>query len=204
MRTEPADKRVFTFFDGQNVFHSVKEAFGYSYPNYDPLALSKLVCDLNGWKLEKVNFYTGIPEKSRNPYWHHFWEHKLGGMGKRGIATFSRAIRYFEEHVELPDGSEKTFLVVKEKGIDVRIALDMVRLARQNLYDVAVIFSQDQDLSEVATEVREISNSQDRWIKVACAFPQSPSFNQRGINGTDWIRIDRLDYDKCLDPTDYR
>ena len=72
-------------------------------------------------------------------------------------------------------------------------------------YDVALIFSQDQDLSEVADEVRSISAAQDRWIKLACAFPVSPTYdNTRGINKTDWIEIDRAVYDACLDPTDYR
>jgi hypothetical protein len=26
----------------------------------------------------------------------------------------------------------------------------------------------------------------------------------RGINGTDWIKIDRATYDACLDARDYR
>ena len=74
-----------------------------------------------------------------------------------------------------------------------------------NQYDVALIFSQDQDLSEVADEVRSISVSQNRWIKVACAFPVSPAVsNPRGINRTDWVPIDRATYDACLDPNDYR
>ncbi len=68
-----------------------------------------------------------------------------------------------------------------------------------------MIFSQDQDLTEVADEVRAISRDQNRWIKIASAFPVSPTFqNQRGINGTDWIHIDRATYDSCLDPNDYR
>jgi hypothetical protein len=32
---EPPVKRAFVFIDGQNLFHAAKEAFGYSYPNYD-------------------------------------------------------------------------------------------------------------------------------------------------------------------------
>jgi hypothetical protein len=70
---------------------------------------------------------------------------------------------------------------------------------------VALVFSQDQDLSEVAAEVRTISMEQSRWIKMASAFPVSPaSRNRRGINSTDWIRIDRAAYDACIDPRDYR
>src|SRR6266571_400264 len=35
-----------------------------------------------------------------------------------------------------------------------------------------------------------------------CALPAS--LNRRGVNKTDWIRIDRTTYDGCLDPNDYR
>jgi hypothetical protein len=78
-------------------------------------------------------------------------------------------------------------------------------MAHHNEYDVALIFSQDQDLSEVAQEIRTISQEQDRWIKVACAFPSSPTtLNRRGIEKTDWILIDRATYDSCLDKRDYR
>lgn len=93
----------------------------------------------------------------------------------------------------------------REKGIDVRLALDVVRLAREGAYDVAVTFSQDQDLSEVADEVKQISIAQERWIKIACAFPASPTYsNTRGVNGTDWIRFDRALYDACIDRTKHR
>jgi uncharacterized LabA/DUF88 family protein len=43
-----------------------------------------------------------------------------------------------------------TFVAGEEKGVDVRIALDVIRLAHRAEYDVALLFSQDQDLSEVA------------------------------------------------------
>ena len=126
-------------------------------------------------------------------------------MGTRGIHTFSRPLRYRKQTVALPGGATTTVRVGQEKGIDVRLALDVVRLARELVFDVALIFSQDQDLSEVADEVRAISREQNRWIKQACAFPQSPaSRNRRGVNRTDWIPIDRPTYDACIDPVDYR
>lgn len=33
VRPEPAVKRTVVFIDGQNLFHAVKSAFGYPYPN---------------------------------------------------------------------------------------------------------------------------------------------------------------------------
>jgi len=57
----------------------------------------------------------------------------------------------------------------------------------------------------VADEVRSISIDQDRWIKVSCAYPVSPTYkNNRGINKTDWIQMERGLYDACIDPRDYR
>ncbi len=202
---EPPVKRAVTFVDGQNLFHAARESFGYTYPNYDVLALSRRICEAKGWTLTQFRFYTGIPDLADNPFWHHFWSAKLGVMGRQGIRVFSRSLRYRNRTIRLPDGTMHIVLTGEEKGIDVRVALDVIRMAHQKEYDVAVIFSQDQDLSEVAEEIRTIAREQDRWIKVACAFPFSPTTrNRRGIEKTDWIRIDRATYDACLDRRDYR
>jgi uncharacterized LabA/DUF88 family protein len=186
---EPATKRTIAFVDGQNLFHMAKHAFGYLYPNYDPLALAQAVVGTRpDWALVGTRFYTGVPDSQDSNLWNHFWSAKLAVLGTRDVFCFSRPIRHG-----------------KEKGIDVRIALDVVQLARLREYDVALIFSQDQDLSEAADEVRAISIEQTRWIKVACAFPSSAqALNTRGINGTEWIPVAKQLYDQCLDPLDYR
>jgi uncharacterized LabA/DUF88 family protein len=205
MPIEPAVKRAEAFFDGQNLFYAVKCAFGYSWPNYDPLKLAQTVCRAEGWQLVKTRFYTGLPSPQDDPFWNHFWTAKLAHMGRIGIQTFSRHLKYRNQTVQLPGGGSTTVLVGSEKGVDVRLVLDVVAAARDNTCDVALVFSQDQDLSEVADEVRAISVQQNRWIKFACAFPISPTYiNTRGINKTEWIRIDRALYDTCLDPRDYR
>ncbi len=205
MPAEPPVKRAIAFFDGQNLFHTVKSAFGYIYPNYDVKALAQSICAAKGWQLDQVRFYTGVPDSTDNAMWSGFWAAKLLAMSRQGVWTFSRPLRYRNQTVKLPDGTSHAFLAAEEKGVDVRIALDVIRLAHRRDYDVALLFSQDQDLSEVAAEVRTISMEQSRWIKMASAFPVSPaSRNRRGINSTDWIRIDRAAYDACIDPRDYR
>lgn len=126
-------------------------------------------------------------------------------MSRAGAVTYSRTLRYRNHRVRAPDGTEITYLGAEEKGVDVRLAIDVIRLAHRGVYDVALVFSQDQDLSEVAEEIRAISAEQKRWIKIASAFPVSPvSRNKRGINSTDWIKIDRVSYDAARDVRDYR
>jgi uncharacterized LabA/DUF88 family protein len=201
----PAQIRAVTFFDGQNLFHSAKAAFGYTYPNYDPLALSSTVCTSKGWHLAETRFYTGVPDAADNAFWNHFWVAKGAQMGREGIHVYTRPLRYRNKQVRLPDGSVHTFLDGDEKGIDVRIALDVIRLAHENRFDVALLFCRDQDLSEVAEEIRLISHERNRWIKIASAYPYSPAVRHvRGINKTDWIPIDRATYDACIDARDYR
>jgi uncharacterized LabA/DUF88 family protein len=202
---EPAIKRVVTFVDGQNLYHHVKDAFGYSYPNYDILRVSECVCTMRAWNLSQARFYTGVPDATDDQFWNGFWTAKLASMGRQGIKVFSRSLRYRNKTVDIPGHGKHTFLSGEEKGIDVRLALDVISLANQRAYDVAVIFSQDQDLSEVVDEIKIIARQQDRWIRVACAHPMSPTTqNRRGINGSEWIHIDRASYDPCIDRRDYR
>ena len=88
MRAEPPVKRTVVFVDGQNLFYAVKLAFGYPFPNYDVLALSRAVCEMNGWRLAKARFYTGLPRASDNPFWNQFWTAKLAVMGTRGMTEW--------------------------------------------------------------------------------------------------------------------
>jgi uncharacterized LabA/DUF88 family protein len=205
MPEEPLTKRAIAFIDGQNLFYGAKDAFGYRWPNYDVDKITRAVCSQQGWQCDGVQFYTGVPEPHDHSFWNHFWNAKLAAMGTRGVKVFRRALRYRNQTVRLPAGGTHTFLVAQEKGIDIRIALDVVHATRANLCDVALVFSQDQDLSEAADEVRAIAMDQKRWFKIASAYPFSPTTqNKRGINKTDWIRVGRATYDACLDPVDYR
>lgn len=153
----------------------------------------------------EVRFYTGVPDAADKPFWNHFWNAKGAQMGREGVAVCTRPLKYRNKEIVLPDGTTHTFLDGDEKGIDVRLALDVISLAHKKLYDVAVIFSRDQDLSELADEIKTISSEQNRWIKAASAYPYSPAVKTfRGVNNTQWIKIDRTTYDACVDKRDYR
>ena len=160
MPQEPDHKRAVSFFDGQNLFHHAKAAFGHNHPNFDPQKLSDAVCRTNGWVNCGVRFYTGVPSAERSPLWHGYWNNRLLAMRRSGIVVTSRTLHYRSEQVELSDGSSQVVYVANEKGIDLRLGLDAVHLARSGNLDVIVIFSQDQDLVEVAREIRGISRSE--------------------------------------------
>ena len=205
MPVEPSTKRTIVFVDGQNLFHSARRAFGYTQANYDVRALATaVVAGHPDWDLSEIRFYTGIHTPAGDAALNAYWSAKLAVMGRQGIKVYSRQLRYGNRQVTLPDGSTHAYLTAREKGIDIRIALDVIRMASQNLYDVALIFSQDQDFSEVARDIRAVASEQSRWIKIASAYPTSPTVsNRKGIEQTDWIPIDRVTYDACLDTRSY-
>ncbi len=182
----PPASRAAVFIDGQNLYYSAKRQFGYAVPNYDVCKLARAVCGRQGWQPEEINFYTGVPEAGDNPRWHGFWNARLRAMRESRVNVFSRPLR---------NG--------KEKGVDVRIALDVIRAVLEGKCEVAVIFSQDQDLSEVAEEVRRIARHENRRIRIASAYPEGEGCRVRGINKTDWLPIDRELYDRCLDSRNY-
>ena len=205
MPEEPTVKRAVSFFDGQNLFRHAKDAFGHHHPNYDPVRLAAAVCDANGWISAAVRFYTGVPEAKSSPMWHGYWTRRLTALRRAGVDVTARRLSSRIERVRLPDGTTHAVPVQREKGIDLRLGLDVVRLARNRDLDVAVVFSQDQDLAEVAREVRDIARSQGRWLKIVSAFPHGDrATSARGIDRTDWFRMDRAFYDAFLDPRDYR
>lgn len=202
---EERDPLAMAFIDGQNLYQHAKAAFGHHHPNYDPVKLHAAVCAANGWTPNLVRFYTGVPSHEEAPMWAGYWSNRVLAMKRAGIAVTTRPIRYRKEIVMDVAGNPQTVTTPQEKGVDVRLALDIVRAARKSEFDVAVIYSQDQDLFEVVSEVREIAREQRRSIVVACAFPDSANASsRRGIDRTQWIRMDRAMYDACLDPRDYR
>jgi uncharacterized LabA/DUF88 family protein len=206
MRVEPAVKRTIAFVDGQNLYRNVLNTFCCTHPNYNVEKLANAVCAARGWQLDQVNFYTGVPSVADNPRWNAFWTKKLAAIGRSPkTKVYSRPLVYRNKTIQVPGFGPHTALSGEEKGIDVRLALDVLDAAHRGEFDVALIFSQDQDLSELADIIRRVADLQNRWIKIAIAFPYSPTApNKRGIDHTDWRQIDQATYDACIDPRDYR
>ncbi len=209
----PAVKNVMAFIDGQNLYQHAKEAFGHHHPNYDPVKLHKAVCAARDWRPTLTRFYTGVPSQIESPMWAAYWSNRVIALKRAGVSVTTRNIRYRKTQVVAENGepilelngTPKTVTTPQEKGIDVRLALDLVSLARKRQFDIALIFSQDQDLQEVVQEIADISKEQQRPISVACAFPSGPNASTaRGIDKTDWFQMDQAFYEQCLDPRDYR
>jgi uncharacterized LabA/DUF88 family protein len=188
------------FFDGQNLYQHAKDAFGHHHPNYDPVKLHKAVCKAKGWRPTLVRFYTGIPNAIESPMWTAYWANRVLALKRAGVHVTTRPLRYRRaaviDHNGDPvledDGQPVVSVTPQEKGIDVRLALDLVSCARKRQFDIALIFSQDQDLQEVVQEIAEIAKEQDRWIGWSAPSPVVRTLQQDvGLikpSGSKWTK----------------
>lgn len=183
------------FIDGQNLYHCAMEAWGaekYNWPSYDPVLLAKeLTAAEPDRHLEKVFFYTGVPNPKQHAFWHAFWTNKL------------RALRNSKTPIEVFAGRLSKH--GEEKGVDVRLAVDLLRLTFDCAFDLAIVVSQDTDLNEAITACKTILARQGRTGHFESAFTVGPGTqNKRGLAGTAWRLIDKAMYDRCHDPNEYR
>lgn len=189
----PRNNRAVVFIDGQNLYHLAKDAWGsgYHWPRYDAAKIANELVALEPSRvLVGLRFYTGVPTRIQNEHWHGFWTAKLRAMNGPGVHIYRGPI-----------------VGGQEKGVDVSIALDLVRLARQNRYDTAIVVSQDSDLNEALREVLEIARGQRRTIHLESAHPYESgnrNVSHRGLAPATWRYIDRAMYDRCVDTRDYR
>ncbi len=192
--------RSVVFIDGQNLYHLAKEAWHvpgqsdvYSYPSYDVEKLAaELVNKEPGRALHQIRFYTGVPDPrlgQNQQFWHLFWARKTRILRNRGIFVYLGRVGAGEQ----------------EKGVDMSIAIDLIRLTYEKQYEVAVIVSQDTDFGPAVKLAKQIAAGQKRCLTFESCFPyESGRINKRGIPGTTWVHIDQQLYNFCIDPVDYR
>jgi uncharacterized LabA/DUF88 family protein len=187
-------RRCLVLIDGQNLFHAARREFGYTWPNFDAGKLARLLSIRTASALCETRFYSGVPPASVDPWWHVFWANKCSQMARDDITTVTRTLRVH---------TEDNHTVLSEKGIDLRIGLDMVRAAHEGEIDLMILVSRDTDFVEAIRESRLIAYNEDRWLSIASAYPDR-SGRLHGIYQTTWLPISAVDYAACLDERDYR
>ena len=87
--------RTIVLIDGQNLFHLARRAWAtaasgpsspYAWPSYDVEKLANALVDrIPERTLNEIRFYTGVPDRSVQRFWHAFWTSKLRHLRNRGV-----------------------------------------------------------------------------------------------------------------------
>jgi uncharacterized LabA/DUF88 family protein len=169
------------FIDGGNLYAGVK--FGLHLQksiNIDSL-VKKLVL---GRRLMRAYYYTTPSPRPGSPQGeaHQRFLDKLGWVENLQLRRGRIVPR--THTFECPKCKEAfEYRVYMQKGVDTRIAVDMVTLAVRDAYDTAILVSGDSDLAEGVNYIREQTNKK---VENAC------------VPGKSWARTLREASDKRI------
>ncbi|MFA4960230.1 MAG: NYN domain-containing protein [Candidatus Pacearchaeota archaeon] len=157
-------KKAIIFVDANNWYHNVKKTFRPG--DIDIEKISKVISNENDLDIVEIRWYASMPDIKENPLVYNRQRKFLGNLEKKGIKVITRKLQRLstkelkKKRQELLDSwdlckvckplVEESFLEMseynqKEKGIDVWIAIDMVKEAMNNNIEVVVLISGDAD-----------------------------------------------------------
>lgn len=165
------------FIDGENFLYKIEDSlarqgkskYKYSLENIDILKLVDFA--LPDFKINKLRFYSAklrFHQESAEKSKELILKQRVlkTNLEKQGF-EFVVAGNVLAQAVKI-DG--KTKIIFKEKGVDVRIAVDLVSLSCDKTIDTAIICSSDSDLQPAIAEIRK------RGIEVIyLGFENSPN-----------------------------
>ena len=199
-------KRVAVFVDAQNLYHSIKEAFGTTNLRYNEIALAHKLCenirqheihilrvtDQNTlWKIVSINFYMAMPNETYDPELHRFWQGKKKYLGDYHVKVREVDITY------IPISGTRSF-ERKARGIREMLTADLLRFTLEGTFDVALIFSRSRSLQPTAEQMKSILENQHRQAKIYSVYPMSGNVTDpHGIPSTDWFQFNQDVYDAC-------
>lgn len=146
--------RVIVFMDYQNVHGWARRQFrpigsDPALGHVNPMSLAELIVSRRRRpsKLEAVRVYRGRPNPERQPGAARANDRQASDWTRAGAEVIRRNLSYPAAYPQQP---------AAEKGIDVALAVDLVRLAMQREMECAVVFSGDKDLLPALETCRDL------------------------------------------------
>ena len=168
-------ERVAVFMDGANIYRAFRTAFGSA--RYSPVKLATELAA--GRPLVRATFHiAAVPQQ----------------MGAQLYADQQRFLTHLKQQPGLTVWTGRmaqTNARWYEKGVDVKIATDMVAMAYAGDYDVAVLVSGDGDLAPAVHEVRRLGRP------VENTMPRARRSWHLLQESSKFIEIDQALFDRC-------
>jgi hypothetical protein len=169
---------------------------------FDPVKFSKLVTSrgpsYEEWVLDETRIYAGRAVATRDRRTAAANDRQFAAWEAEGATVRSQPLRY-------PPDWPKTPAV--QKGVDVEMAVDIVRLATLGEYDVAVVASTDTDLVPALAVVQELRIKRRGGPRVTVVgfdgLRKQLRFGDPALGNMYCFRLSPDDYVAVMDTTDY-
>ncbi|MBD3348298.1 MAG: NYN domain-containing protein [Candidatus Eisenbacteria bacterium] len=162
-RPVPAEgpPRVVCFIDGSNLYSHLRDSFGAGKVHLPSLChkLAGAHRRLHQWRMYAAPVPQGDTDEDKRRY-----------AGQQRFFEFVR--RHRKGALRLARFQKDAHGILREKGVDVLLAVDLVRLAAEDAYDVAVVLSGDGDLVPAIKTVQEVYAR-----RVEVALPDVPAYH---------------------------
>lgn len=203
-------KRAIVFVDANNWYHNVKYLLRPS--KVDICKVADLIAKKKDLKILEIRWYTSMPDIKDNHLVYKIQRAFLGRLQKKGIKVITRKLqklstkeikRKRQDFIESWDLCEvckplveSSFLEMsdnfqKEKGIDVWVAIDMVKEAIKDNIDCAVLISGDADFVPALNLIKEIGKE-----VLSSSVPRGYSNELR--QKFPYLILDKEKLNKCL------
>jgi hypothetical protein len=200
---EESAYRVVVFIDYQNVYEDFRRAFcsGQLLPThgqFNPDALAQKLVDRGPanerWILSETRVYLGRPSPDRDARGAGAHDRQTQLWRDRGVIVRPRPLQY------LPGQRPR------QKGVDVELAVDVVRMAVEKRYDIGIVASTDTDMLPAVEAVDRLRGAErlPRLCVVAYAgLPKSLQLPDHGARQPYVMRVRRIEYNDVRDGTVY-
>lgn len=195
--------RIIVYVDDKNVYRDARLAFFEDYDTsphgqYRPAELGSVLAARTKApepQLLSVRVYTGRPDGSKDPKTYAAHMRQCSAWERDPLVTVKwRPLRY-------PFGGG----VPHQKGVDVQLAVDMVRMYIQDAYDVAIVASTDTDMIPGIEALYEFDRSLGVAPVEVAAWSSDRLHKRLRIPGRAlWChQLEFKDYRRVADLTDY-
>ena len=145
--------RALVFIDGNNFYFRLKDLSAqldgkFSLLQFGFRAFAEWLVKPND--LVEIRYYIGALRRQKNEKSEQMYADQQKLIRKLQQQRIEVVLGQLIQH---PD---KSF---HEKGVDVRLAVEMIRLAREDKYDVAYLLSSDTDLVAAVEEVQSVGKT---------------------------------------------
>lgn len=141
------EKRVAIYIDGSNLYHKLKDLEIPKITYFDYSEFAK-------WLSREMNiiskrYYIGVVRAKED-------DERGQRLRREQQKLFSHLTSNKQNFIIKQGYLMKNDGVYHEKGVDVKIAVDMLVGAYDNLYDVAIVISSDTDLIPVIQKIKHL------------------------------------------------
>ena len=195
--------RVAVFVDYQNVYEDLRRAFGPTamlptdgqfWPDVLAARLVARGPDFEDWLLDETRVYLGRAAPDRNPKGAAAHDRQTQAWRDRGIVVRPRPLQYLAGQPP------------RQKGVDVELAVDVVRLAIEDRFDVGIVVSTDTDLLPALEAVDVIRGARRTPRTCAVSYsglPKQLQFPDLRGRQPYVFRVTAADYAAIHDPMVY-